>query len=420
MPELDGFVYEGTLQQITPLIHFQPESEKPCLRSTTVKPRLDAYVLHFLKKKGINEDQVPKQWKEVLGPNEQRRTVSLRYKLFFWVNNPVTGNDRIHRLYFGNMNKNNIKKACEYREDNPIHFRMVSLASDTITVDNQSYTLLQLLRLLFSPFMDLHCFGTRATKGFGSFIVNNGERNRWQTLNPDLLPPECLAAFRVTKSFDCNILDAVYVLLACMKGGFNTNAAGKPNHPPHTYVKGYIQKRERDQGWGTEKRFIKQEVFQSEQREKYNVLVSVDHQLSKNLPKPEKSYRFSRAMLGLTDTYRFGVGIQSFSLTVKNENGIERFPNPIRFKPIGGNELLILVYKIPDMMYDQEFKIEGHSIKTPDAFDPVEFTEESLKWITTHPNNSPDFDIDENNPPFRNLLKIIQSLRISEPIKAPI
>lgn len=419
MPELDSFVYEGTLQQITPLIHFQAESEKPCLRSTTVKPRLDAYVLHFLKKKGINEDQVPKQWKEVLGPNEQRRTVSLRYKLFFWVNNPVTENDHIHRLYFGNMDGNDTKRACLYGEDNPIHFRMVSLASDTITVDNQSYTLLQLLKLLFSPFMDLHCFGTRATKGFGSFIVNNGEKNRWQALNPDFLPPECLAAFRVTKSFNCDILDAVYVLLACMKGGFNTNAARQPTHPPHAYVKGYIQKRERDQGWGTEKRFIKQKVFQSQQRSFYNGLVSADHLLPRDLP--ANGYRFSRAMLGLTDTYRFGVGRNSISFTVKNENGIERFPNPIRFKPIGSNELLILVYKIPDMMYNQDFKIDGRSISTPAAFDPVDFTKESLKWITTHPNNSPDFDINDNYRPFRiPLLKIIQSLWISEPIEAPI
>ncbi len=416
MPGLEQFMYEGTLDQITPLLHFQMDEQMACLRATTVKPRLDAYVLHYLNIKGISEAEIPCEWKEALGPNEERRNTALRYKLFFWAKEPgivETGKD-IHKLFFGNMPQLETKRAYTFNNENPVQFRILSYVKGTLKVENEEYTLLQLLKKLLPPFFEFHSFGTRATKGFGSFKVHGSNT----TITSDMLPPDCLAVIPVQSRSAPNILDAVYVLLGCMKGGFNTDAKGMLKHPEHSYIKGFIQKKERDAGWGTEKKFIKQRVFDSKAKFFYNGLVSKDH-LAENDERPGKGYRFSRSMLGLTDTYKFGVGKNSLSYAVKTESGIERFPSPIRFKPTGKNNMLILVYRIPEPMRDAKFTIGGQSIHTPTDFNPVQFTEEFMQWVTQQHNNDSDFDINEHFKPNRMLVQsILQGLKMGKIIES--
>ncbi len=435
MPVFSDFVYTGALKQITPLLHFQHDQNRPCLRATTVKPRLDAYILNYLEKKGIPESSVPSSWKETLSEKEKRLRISLRYKLFFWSEESVRPESDIHKLYFGNMGDNsNSVKAIKY-PDGAVKFRIVCYMPDTIRLDNQDYTLLQLLKKLFPVFMDLYCFGTRATKGFGSFRVLT-DSNRSVELDSSLLPPRCTAVIPVTAVIPehinrdnmphtpGSILDAVYVLLGFLKGGFNTKAWNRL-HPKHKYVKGYIQLSESKAGYGTEKKFIKQKVFTHNIVSDYNLHASTDHQLVQGAPEPVNGYRFSRSMLGLTKSYLYGKN----KIDVTPPAGIERFPNPIRFKPLSDNKLLILVYEIPKVMYEAKFTFEIRpeepdppTIQSPKAteFDLLALIHNAINWIKLiqRGKRSPEFDIDDHYISFgMQVLKILNGLTFGQEVK---
>ena len=94
-----------------------------------------------------------------------------------------------------------------------------------------------------------------------------------------------------------------------------------------------------------------------------------------------QNYRFVRAIIGLPQNYDYKKSYTSYDFNVKigfeandDKKKIIRFENPIHFKPYG-QYLLLIPQIIPEKMYDQTFKLNNHSITTPDeqSFDMVKF-----------------------------------------------
>ena len=117
-----------------------------------------------------------------------------------------------------------------------------------------------------------------------------------------------------------------------MKGGFN-----------RPYFKGEVQKALWGQKLGSDKAFVKQEIFPNEtvDDEGTTLLEWYQDEVCHGNDRSREKYpdhRYIRAMLGLADHYAYGVGKntkKTIAVAAENEE-ITRFANPVRFKPCQG------------------------------------------------------------------------------------
>ena len=202
-----NFTLSFTLKQHTPLIHFQHDQAGATLRATEVKPKLDQFIFEKLtKKKGFaaREDfhrqlfvdkSIWKNWLVGLGNDlkasylkqDEKNTalahMAFDYKLQFeqtapWFHEiefPKVDRDtnqikkdrkgEVERqqfpCFFGNMGEKN-------RRDNLKNFSF-SAASIGGSIKTLNTGLKQILETNLIHFFQCQNFGTRQSKGFGSF-----------------------------------------------------------------------------------------------------------------------------------------------------------------------------------------------------------------------------------------------------------
>ena len=191
-----------TLKQHTPIIHFQHEQEGATLRATEVKPKLDRFIIKKLKQEG---KEVPKEW--LVGNGEhpalnykirivektslsQRDITSLKkfeairerdgipVKKMVWNNQRRIKEEKLDdydkpiyermdglKSFFGNMDKETERK--ELKVCNTLQIEFVSVIPKIIAVINA----------IIKEFFFINNFGTRQSKGFGSFYLE-GEANQ--------------------------------------------------------------------------------------------------------------------------------------------------------------------------------------------------------------------------------------------------
>jgi hypothetical protein len=149
-----------TLKQHTPIIHFQHEQQGATLRATELKPKLDK----FLIEKFIQEGTDYEEW---LIPGQER---ALNYKVN--INAPKSNVPfpfqipEGYPLFFGNMNQESGDlKSFIFSDDIRIEFK--SFKNDLIKIINEN----------ISNFFLYNNFGTRQSKGFGSFTISNTNIN---------------------------------------------------------------------------------------------------------------------------------------------------------------------------------------------------------------------------------------------------
>lgn len=181
-----------TLKQHTPLIHFQHEQEGATLRASEVKPKLDKFIFQKLGNGNIETGIAFAKENKWLIENERP---ALNYKLLFRANkrkenikvfeiNKVktdrngikyktrkSDGKRIKDLepypaYFGNLDKD-FDDPGEYKKFTTTAFTDVTIISPIL---NQLKNHLDLPALLNEFFLNNN-FGTRQSKGFGSFYI---------------------------------------------------------------------------------------------------------------------------------------------------------------------------------------------------------------------------------------------------------
>lgn len=157
-----------TLKQHTPLIHFQHEQAGATLRATEVKPKLDRFLI---QQKGGN---IPTDWK-VGGDKAQFE--ALNYKLRF------TGDEKSRirinlspnqsqgkweakfPAFFANMGKEFREELKDFSMYDQVHGQVICLNPD----------LKDHIAKHLADFFARHNFGTRQSKGFGSFTLAKPE-----------------------------------------------------------------------------------------------------------------------------------------------------------------------------------------------------------------------------------------------------
>lgn len=359
---------EYKLVQHTPLIHFQHSEPHACLRATEVKPKLDRFLIEQLEKDDRFGDGRWKKWFVGDGsqqsfdymmritPNSEQveRTQSIENGIERAIaraehRSPNASLHEIHKNYFGNMaSGNNIQDTVQAIQET---FKESLFYKDGLTLTIRCFIpeLLTLIDEHIRGFFMMHNFGTRQRKGFGSFTVDiSTEPNAPKGF--DLVRKYCPNAYYC--KLDDNVsadalLNAVWVLSAFLKSGFNR---GEGN-----YVRGFVFRyfqREKNP-LANDKAFVKQQVLHNV----YNEATRGEHlhPYGNNV-----RYRYVRGLLGTNENSRFcrapNAHTPVYDIYTHSAEGIERFPSPLLFKPIG-KFVFILPQKMPDEIFGSEFYI---------------------------------------------------------------
>lgn len=378
---------EYKLVQHTPLIHFQHSEPHACLRATEVKPKLDRFLIEQLEKDDRFGDGRWKKWFVGDGsqqsfdymmritPNSEQvdRTQSIERAIARAEHRPPNANlHEIHKNYFGNMaSGNNIQDTI--RET----FKESLFYKDGLTLTIRCFIpeLLTLIDEHIRGFFMMHNFGTRQRKGFGSFTVDiSTEPNAPKGF--DLVRKYCPNAYYC--KLDDNVsadalLNAVWVLSAFLKSGFNR---GEGN-----YVRGFVFRyfqREKNP-LANDKAFVKQKVLHNV----YNEKTPGEH---RRFYGNNVRYRYVRGLLGTNENSRFcrdPRGETREDRTVHNiyihsAEGVERFPSPLLFKPIG-KFVFILPQKMPDEIFGSKFYILEKNQE--DKYDSKATSDQKLNYL---------------------------------------
>lgn len=356
---------EYKLVQHTPLIHFQHSEPHACLRATEVKPKLDRFLIEQLEKDYRFGDGRWKKWFVGDGsqqsfdymmritPNSEQveRTQSIERAIARAEHRPPnTSFHEIHKNYFGNMaSGNNIQDTIRKTFKESLFYK------DGLTLTIRCFIpeLLTFIDEHIRGFFMMHNFGTRQRKGFGSFTVDiNTQPNAPKGF--DLVGKYCPNAYYCKLDGNVNadaLLDAVWVISAFLRSGFNR---GEGN-----YVRGFVFRyfqREKNP-LANDKAFVKQQVL----RNVYNEATRGEHlhPYGNNV-----RYRYVRGLLGTNENSRFCRAPRGetredrtvHNIYIHSAEGVERFPSPLLFKPIG-KFVFILPQKMPDEIFGSEFYI---------------------------------------------------------------
>lgn len=377
---------EIKLRQHTPLIHFQPDQEGATLRASEVKPRLDRFVITQIGSGKYNEGlkkiigadkEYSKENKWLIGNGDK---YGLNYKMQIipisipecWDMEWPAGTDKYGKpktarfpMFFGNMNTETPKKMSFCKQ------------GLTMTLVARNNELLETIKNYISLFFVLNNFGTRQTKGFGSFLpegtsvantINQGyavfERNIEGTtplVNRD--------------GFNKLFTDIDY-FYKTIRSGINQQGI---------YLKSlmFFYAIEGDEYW--DKRTIRHK-FQhfspnkdNDKGEKYE---------SKNYgDNKETEARLYRDCLGLSSSQewkKYSDTITKEFIPSHGEDSIDRFKSPILIKPIYENgcySVYLIPSAIPAKYLNSEFiirsRVKGKSfqMKTPNEFDTNDYVQ---------------------------------------------
>lgn len=387
---------EYKLVQHTPLIHFQHSEPHACLRATEVKPKLDRFLIEQLEEDDRFGDGRWKKWFVGDGsqqsfdymmritPNSEQveRTQSIENGIERAIaraehRSPNAILHEIHKNYFGNMaSGNNIQDTVQAIQET---FKESLFYKDgsTLTIRCFIPELLTLIDEHIRGFFMMHNFGTRQRKGFGSFTVDiSTEPNAPKGF--DLVRKYCPNAYYC--KLDGNVsadalLDAVWVISAFLRSGFNR---GEGN-----YVRGFVFRyfqREKNP-LANDKAFVKQNVL----RNVYNEATRGEH---RRFYGNNVRYRYVRGLLGTNENSRFCRDPRGgtredrtvHNIYIHSAEGVERFPSPLLFKPIG-KFVFILPQKMPDEIFGSEFYILEKSQE--DEYDRKATSEQKLNYLQT-------------------------------------
>lgn len=377
---------EIKLKQHTPLIHFQHDQEGATLRASEVKPKLDKFILTRLGngnyQAGIDVAKA-KGW--LVGKGDHP---ALDYKMRIdepamqtWEMSRDTGRTNKNGkpiidtipLFFGNMGND--------RDAGALPKQMVfSQTPANLVITTKSDSLLEFIKENLNSFFIHHNFGTRQTKGFGSFLPEG--YNISKDLTHDYAKFSLELHTAEFGDWDCffELFSGIDFFYKTLRSGINQNGV---------YIKSlmYFYALDRSEYW--DKRTIRYEFkhFTPERNRDKGELadLEVDGENKKSIA------RLYRDMLGLASSqtwfsYSRDV-ITKEHLSEHSGDTIDRFKSPILIKPIYRNgefEVLLIPSEIPTSYLDAPFDISSKNnrshfvMKTPRSFDVCDF----LQFVT--------------------------------------
>ncbi|NVK64975.1 MAG: hypothetical protein HWE22_10330 [Flavobacteriales bacterium] len=365
------------LKQHTPMIHFQGDQHGATLRATELKPKLDRFIIEQEELTEVrNEKQVPKSGFESWFISKDHLALNYRVK----INAGKVTSDEIKRdvdklpTFFANMG-DEYKKSLKY----------LSKAEHEITLEfyARNEKLRNAISKHISGFLWLHNFGSRQSKGFGSFLLQTDE---FQSTHFDVTFELDTTRIRNAPwtnnnsissenwSLELDLFGALDIFYKSLRSGINRKGRGGVSK---FYIKPaifYFSMLELNQQW--DKKSIKEYYFPrdlNKQKIEHNnsdILAFSDDQPTKVLIKD---------LFGLSSKESW----RSYSSEVKKSNSeIDRFTSPVLFKPFnlgnGKYKVGIKCTPIDSDFLGARFDIEmgnssGLQLTLPDSFSWKDF-----------------------------------------------
>ena len=358
------------LTQQTPMIHFQFAEPRAVIRGSELKPKLDRFLIEQMG--GLNkavldhgdwfiQDHVFTLFRKSLEENPHAQCggrLALDYKVRITTGGEPEISLEIGKSFFGytqedrqelrNHGSNISIKTVEYRPDR-VFLTVCSRHDSLIEYVSEEHS--KRLELFFL----LNNFGTRQTKGFGSFTVGG----RGFHPKPDDLIREYyqqfmkgLQAYELTpNNARGDPLQWIWVTYGLMKSGFNLPAGGNRRDYYKGFLLTYLYREGRTDR--NDKAFIKQQLLADE------YVPGIDRRGN------GEEYVFVRALLGLatqSDWYSAGEGRSwrhgSPTVTVSAEDPeIARIPSPILFSVADEKRVFMLPRRIPSAVFSKDFSV---------------------------------------------------------------
>lgn len=352
------FKHKFQIIQHTPILHFQYEQEGAGLRVSELKPKLDRYLIKKMLNNKIDlikefatknnklfsaENPLPDQLQEIY-------KTPLNYKVIIDQPNikPYKFQSNEFKSFFGNINK-------------PIKEQKVLVYTNeiiTITLKTENFILLNYLNSentkdLLIEFFGTHNFGTRQSKGFGSYTyydnhayaifekefyitINTGNGTIWERTNI--------------------LFNKINLITKALKSGYNQQGG---------YFKSalfkYFKEKKNIQ-W--DKKSIKAKFFDTTLNQQILAYPSeeiLEFQVDPKHVSPKENLWLVRDLLGLTTRAEWKGAIYNDAIVEKFNEDIDRFHSPILLKPIevenGQFEVQFILTKIPKTLRNASFTI---------------------------------------------------------------
>ena len=392
------------LKAMTPLIHFQPREPDATLRATEVKPKLDKFLYECAKKD--NKTELLKKNKVKKDNDENKDYVTLNYKMRIEAAERSNDNSpegiENYKFYFGNIG-GDTKEAV--------------FKNATITIISFDTELLDYIGSKISDFFIITNFGTRQSKGFGSFLVEKPTGMVPNDMEINDTIKKYFKDFFYARATGANALQkhnhalTVYTVL---KNGLNLtryDTVERRYRARGKYIKGFALRNFLPTDVGSDKAFMKSKI------------VPVSNPRGEEPTQIYTNYTFIRALLGLADHYEFrddmrnngerirngrtnyikydvnyvnydGTTIEDAKPivpidSIKNDEGIKRFKSPLLIKIFQGRiyfifdesykEMLNQIFIFMDMGQYRDYK---HCLEAKN-YEAVARALKNCKWIKT-------------------------------------
>ena len=326
---------EFTLKQHAPIIHFQAEQKGATLRATELKPKLDRFLIEKFKKEGVD-------YKPFLIVGQDG---ALDYKVRVEPNFDSVDNsaDLRSSLYFAGRKPNYLtEEETKEFENNRKKFKSQSKKFKIyMTVFNGKLKIA--IEEWFSSFIFQTNFGTRQSKGFGSFVVLDDELKE--------LPKNL---YKFTASSQKDAFDKINYFYKMLRSGINEYK--KDNNDEQVsifYGKSLLWLYAKEKKWMWDKKAIKKYFFNDKRKQEMS-----DHEYPNIMCYTSKGY-LVRDLLGLSVEQSW-FSYRATVLKADENRKITRFKSPITFKPIqtkDGYDVYYWANDIPKEFLKSTFQI---------------------------------------------------------------
>jgi hypothetical protein len=371
---MSNFKLEFTLQQHTPMIHFQSDQAGATLRATELKPKLDRFLIEyafgddFEKYKSflIGYESIKKIKKREPKKSDFDDKLAFDYKVK--IQQDLSQENQQNRaLYFGNMGDTKYKYSKQ-------HSRFFTLDIFTFHA-----TLKPFIEEKFEEFLANTNFGTRQSKGYGSFYLVHNKTKIPLLFNADLISSKKNYFFNSSTSRYENDIKLFYAFLRaginfpcidrnreyqCPDGKEDENG----NKNTRVYIKSaiFFYAKHLDITW--DKKAIKEVYYSYKLKNQQKKYKEVDNAVNFKGKNP----KLLRDIFGLSSEQDWGR-----DKITKENSTIERFKSPITFKPIKEKNDVVKVYfwvnNSVSLMQNKKFLIKKNGKGTLDLETPLTF-----------------------------------------------
>ena len=303
------------LVQHTPLIHFQALQKGASLRATELKPKFDRFLKEKLSKE-LKKDDLEKLY--LNGQN------AFDYKVFIEpiLSEPINF-EKYPPLFFGNIKPKNMS----YEEFERIKKRKKKTNSLKIKFYSFKPEMIEYINKYFEAFLANTNFGTRQSKGFGSFYLD-------KDFDVSLVDAKKVYSFNVKERWDKDIELFYKFLRSGINAGFYNKAQKK--FITKFYCKPLIFLYAKKKNWVWDKKAIKRYFFNDALKEQIK-----QHPYSDVLKFDSEKEYILRDIFGLSTSQQWGEKYYDRAVitkeSVKKINGeayYARMKSPITFKVI--------------------------------------------------------------------------------------